>query len=68
SVVLFFYDTFITIDREVACFWPAKRTGAPLLFFANKWISVMFYVMVLVSGAPFPSDQVSSPRLVSRRL
>ncbi|TFK84132.1 hypothetical protein K466DRAFT_665346 [Polyporus arcularius HHB13444] len=57
--VLFFYDTFITIDREVACFWPAKRTGAPLLFFANKWISVMFYVMVLVSGAPFPSDQRS---------
>ncbi|KAI0685381.1 hypothetical protein C8T65DRAFT_748003 [Cerioporus squamosus] len=37
AAVLFIYDTFIMLDREVACFWTAKRPGgASLLFFANK--------------------------------
>ncbi|KAI0704509.1 hypothetical protein C8T65DRAFT_741064 [Cerioporus squamosus] len=54
---LFIYDTFVTLDREVAFFWTAKWTGAPLLFFANKWISITFYTMDLVSFALFPSDK-----------
>ncbi|RDX49130.1 hypothetical protein OH76DRAFT_1404030 [Lentinus brumalis] len=55
--ILLIYDTFITFDREVACFWTAKRTGAALLFFANRWISAAYYVMVLVEFVPFPSDK-----------
>ncbi|TFK78947.1 hypothetical protein K466DRAFT_668283 [Polyporus arcularius HHB13444] len=60
AAVLFIYDTLLTVDREVACFWPAKRTGTPLLFFVNKWISTTFYVMMLLSGAPFPSHKRSA--------
>ncbi|RPD73251.1 hypothetical protein L226DRAFT_572333 [Lentinus tigrinus ALCF2SS1-7] len=56
--VLFFYDAFITFDREVACFWTAKWTGASPLFFANKWILILGYTMVLVGFASFPSDHV----------
>ncbi len=59
DVVLLIYDAFITFDREVACFWTAKRTGGSLLFFANKWISVSVYVMGLVELASFHSDKVS---------
>ncbi|RDX41771.1 hypothetical protein OH76DRAFT_1422926 [Lentinus brumalis] len=56
--VLFIYDTFLTFDREVAYFWTAKRiSGAALLFFANKWISMMVYVMGLVEYASFSSDK-----------
>ncbi|TFK79248.1 hypothetical protein K466DRAFT_505861, partial [Polyporus arcularius HHB13444] len=59
--VLFIYDTFLTFDQEVAYFWTTKRiSGAALLFFANKWISMMVYVMSLVGFASFPSDKVSS--------
>ncbi len=59
-IVLFVYDTIITFDQEVAYFWTAKRIGgASLLFFANKWISLTVYVMLLVSFASFPSDKVS---------
>ncbi len=55
------YDAFITFDREVAYFWTAKRiSGAALLFFGNKWISMVYYIMVSVEYAPFPSDKVSS--------
>ncbi|KAI0714146.1 hypothetical protein C8T65DRAFT_828873 [Cerioporus squamosus] len=59
--ILFIYDTFVTFDREVACFWTAKRTGgASLLFFANKWINMTYYVMLLVSFISFPSDKSCS--------
>ncbi|KAI0697849.1 hypothetical protein C8T65DRAFT_18165 [Cerioporus squamosus] len=51
--VLFIYDAFATFDREVSCFWTARWTGAPLLFFANKWISMTIYVMAFVVFASF---------------
>ncbi len=61
TIVLFLYDTVLTFDREVVYFWTAKRiSGAALLFFANKWISMMYYVMLLVGFASFPSDKVGS--------
>ncbi|TFK80906.1 hypothetical protein K466DRAFT_441987, partial [Polyporus arcularius HHB13444] len=57
-VVLFIYDAFITLDREVAYFWTESIHGAArVLFFANKWITMMFYVMVMVQLAYLPSDQ-----------
>ncbi|RDX49099.1 hypothetical protein OH76DRAFT_1418609 [Lentinus brumalis] len=61
AAVLFLYDTVLTFDGEVAYFWTAKRiSGASLLFFANKWISMMVYVTGLVEFASFPSDKVHS--------
>ncbi|KAI0714212.1 hypothetical protein C8T65DRAFT_726765, partial [Cerioporus squamosus] len=64
ACVLFIYDSFVTFDREVACFWTAKRTGASLLFFVNKWITMILYVIGVVGiGATFLSDK----RLVRRR-
>ncbi|TFK78432.1 hypothetical protein K466DRAFT_614166 [Polyporus arcularius HHB13444] len=58
-IVLFIYDTFLTFDQEVAYFWTIKRiSGAALLFFANKWISMIVYVISLVDFASFPSDKV----------
>ncbi|RDX54428.1 hypothetical protein OH76DRAFT_961081 [Lentinus brumalis] len=55
--VLFIYDACVTLDREVACFWTAKRTGPALLFFANKCISMTVYLMVFISFASSPSDK-----------
>ncbi|RPD52960.1 hypothetical protein L227DRAFT_424045 [Lentinus tigrinus ALCF2SS1-6] len=60
SSALFIYEVFITFDREVACFWTAKQTGASLLFFANKWISITCAIMTLVAFAPLPSDESCS--------
>ncbi|TFK83770.1 hypothetical protein K466DRAFT_467712, partial [Polyporus arcularius HHB13444] len=58
--VLFIYETCLTLDREVAYLWSAKRTGASLLFFANKWLSMTGYIMMLAEFASFPSDKVRS--------
>ncbi|KAI0694583.1 hypothetical protein C8T65DRAFT_55222 [Cerioporus squamosus] len=68
--VLFLYEALITFDREVACFWTVKkRSGATLLFYANKWISMTFYLLVFNNFAPFPSEKVSAvPCFKSRKL
>ncbi|KAI0696371.1 hypothetical protein C8T65DRAFT_743581 [Cerioporus squamosus] len=65
--VLFIYDAFITFDREIACFWTAKRRlGASLLFFMNKYISMVYFVTALAQLARFPSDKNCTVVLVSR--
>ncbi|RPD73266.1 hypothetical protein L226DRAFT_572346 [Lentinus tigrinus ALCF2SS1-7] len=57
--VLFLYDALITVDREVACFWTTKWSGSSLLFFANKYICVTLYIMLLFDSATFHSDKRS---------
>ncbi len=61
NAALFIYDAVVTFDREVVCFWTTdlKRTGAPYLFYANKWISMSYYVMGFALFAPFRTGQVS---------
>ncbi|RPD59057.1 hypothetical protein L226DRAFT_614175 [Lentinus tigrinus ALCF2SS1-7] len=54
---LFIYNTFVTFDREVKYFWTAKWTGASLLYFANKWISMAVYVLGMAALASLPSDK-----------
>ena len=59
SPVLFIYDALVMLDREMACFWTTPLAGAPLLFFANKCISIVVFGGELVEFAYFPSDKVS---------
>ncbi len=64
-LVLFIYDAVVTFDQEVAYFWGAGWSGASLLFFANKGISLILYALVLVELASFPSDEVRDHPLQS---
>ncbi|KAI0719766.1 hypothetical protein C8T65DRAFT_736332 [Cerioporus squamosus] len=68
AVVVFIFDALITFDRDVACFWNTEWTGASLLFFANKWISITLYVMTLVDFASFRSDKVIQQSYAKRTL
>ena len=59
AVGLFIYDALITLDRELVCFWTeTKWSGAALIFFANKWISMAIFVMALVQLLPMIPNQV----------
>ncbi|RPD59051.1 hypothetical protein L227DRAFT_601692 [Lentinus tigrinus ALCF2SS1-6] len=49
SAVLFIYDTIVTFDREVGCFWNSKTSGAALLFFTNKYLTVATFVFSFVA-------------------
>ena len=59
ATVLFIYQAVVTLDREVACFWTFKCSGAPLLYFANKGLSMVLYVLSLIEFASIGSDKVS---------
>ncbi|RPD59048.1 hypothetical protein L227DRAFT_654426 [Lentinus tigrinus ALCF2SS1-6] len=63
--VLFLYDALITVDREVACFWTTKWSGSSLLFFANKYICVTLYIMLLFDSATFHSDKSCSSFIIA---
>ncbi|KAI0697813.1 hypothetical protein C8T65DRAFT_743017 [Cerioporus squamosus] len=54
---LFIYETFVTFEQEVACFWTYERAAASVLFFANKWSYMTVSVTNLVQLASFPSDK-----------
>ncbi|KAI0695058.1 hypothetical protein C8T65DRAFT_744167 [Cerioporus squamosus] len=56
--VIFLYEVIVTFDREVACFWTARKRGlSALLFLANKWITVTVSALTLAQLASFSSVQ-----------
>ena len=59
TAALLVYESFIILDREVTSIWYSKRTGASLLFAANKGISLIATVMLLCTFASFYSEKVS---------
>ncbi|TFK78745.1 hypothetical protein K466DRAFT_473388, partial [Polyporus arcularius HHB13444] len=63
--VLYLYDVFIMFDREVAYFWTSKPSGASLLYFANEWINIVYFITLFIEQATFSSDRVW-PRRFSR--
>lgn len=52
------YDYVITIGQEVELFWTMQLTGASVLFFANRYITLLFNILGLAALAPFSSTQV----------
>ncbi len=56
------YDYIITFGQEVELFWTNRLTGATVLFFANRYISLLFDVMGLVEPFGRFSDQVRPVR------
>ena len=46
STVLAFYEYAITVDREVELFWKRKISGATALFFANRYLIIMYSALL----------------------
>ncbi|KAI0730417.1 hypothetical protein C8Q76DRAFT_613684 [Earliella scabrosa] len=50
--VLYWYDYLITLDQELELFWTGKITGATVLFFVNRYLS-LFVTVYLFPWLPF---------------
>ena len=48
----------ITFPHEVQLFWHKKASGASLLFFANRYLTLFFFIFTIATGGPM-SDSVS---------
>ena len=54
------FEYLITFDQEVNFFWKRKITGATILFFFNRYIVLLLYVMnISGSGSLSKSVEVS---------
>ena len=42
--VLVAYDYVLTVPREARLFWKRKMTAASFLFFANRYLALLYYV------------------------
>ncbi|RPD54830.1 hypothetical protein L226DRAFT_616508 [Lentinus tigrinus ALCF2SS1-7] len=52
SLMPIVYDYLINLDREVGLFWTGKITGASALYFATRYISMLYVIMNTVTSAP----------------
>ncbi|EJF60219.1 hypothetical protein DICSQDRAFT_63639 [Dichomitus squalens LYAD-421 SS1] len=58
NVAVFLYDIIITTGEEIRCFWGRKVTGAAILFWMNKYMTILFLAWNF--GSEFaPSKEVS---------
>ncbi|TBU52425.1 hypothetical protein BD310DRAFT_998025, partial [Dichomitus squalens] len=48
--VVFLYDSIITTGEEIQCFWGRKITGAAILFWLNKYMTVLCLIWNLVTA------------------
>ena len=57
--VIFLYDQAITTAEDVRCFWGRRVTGAAVLFWLNKYVTILDMVWGLETFAN-PFSKVSS--------
>ncbi|TBU36907.1 hypothetical protein BD309DRAFT_838670, partial [Dichomitus squalens] len=60
---VFFYDSIITTAEEIRCFWGRKITGAAILFWLNKYMSILCLVWTFATFLNI-SDKVRIPPLL----
>ncbi|KAI0714612.1 hypothetical protein C8Q76DRAFT_430866 [Earliella scabrosa] len=59
AAVILPYDYCLTFIQEIELFWKSAWTGAAVLFFMNRYITLTFKIYAFMSFAPiFTSDSV----------
>ncbi|RPD54831.1 hypothetical protein L227DRAFT_657331 [Lentinus tigrinus ALCF2SS1-6] len=62
SIIPLVYDYIITFDREVGLFWARSLTGASALFFAARYIPMLYVIFNLVKWYPsIPLERYQYP-------
>ncbi|EJF61355.1 hypothetical protein DICSQDRAFT_60554, partial [Dichomitus squalens LYAD-421 SS1] len=62
SAVVFLYDSMITTGEEIRCFWGRKMTGAAILFWLNKYMTVLYLVWELATCFNISDKVCTLPR------
>jgi len=53
ATTLLFYDYMLTFSRELRCIWGRKFSGATLLFFLNRYLTLIYRVLMVVDMLPW---------------
>lgn len=66
--VLFLWDYFITLDREVEYIWKSRFSAASGLFFLNRYLNLLITILELIVQAPFLTPEVRLSNIGPRRV
>ena len=58
SVALLVFDYLLTFREEFQLFWRRKWTGATVLFFLNRYLTLIEHILNMIGSSPVP-DKVS---------
>ena len=65
GVVLFLYDSVVTIGDEMRFIWGRRLTSAIVLFHLNKYLLILYYALLFVTFLGQLSDEVSDTLSIS---
>ncbi|KAI1791870.1 hypothetical protein LXA43DRAFT_1136728 [Ganoderma leucocontextum] len=57
AATLIIFESIITIGQEAKYFWSGKATGAAILFYLNKYLTLISFVYTTVGYIPLASDR-----------
>ncbi len=58
--VVYLYDYLITFPKEATCFWKARPTGATVLFFLTRYLTMTVFLLEFAYGFVIFTGSVSS--------
>lgn len=67
-LVVLFYDYALTLSNEIRNIWPSKVTAATIIFYVNRYISLIGYAVILYFHFMVPNKQAVSLYLLSHRV
>ncbi|OCH95069.1 hypothetical protein OBBRIDRAFT_641024 [Obba rivulosa] len=68
GVALVLYDHLTTISREVQLIWGRKWTSVILLFYLNRWITVVWVLSTLTDFLPIATIPLQGNYILARWL
>jgi len=68
ATTLLFYDYVLTFAREVRCIWHRRFSGATILFLLNRYLTLVYRVLMTVETFPLGKNPASGQAICTRVL
>jgi len=63
ATILLYYDYLLTLQDEIRCIWKRKFSFATVLFFVNRYVTLLYRTLMIVQMLPWanlPEDQADA--------
>lgn len=63
ATILLYYDYLLTLPDEIRCIWKRKFSFATVLFFVNRYVTLLYRTLMIIQMLPWsslPEDQADT--------
>ncbi|CAL1698806.1 unnamed protein product [Somion occarium] len=60
ATTLLIFDYLLTLSEEIKCIWKRKFTGVTILFFINRYVTLMYRILMIVQMVSFDNQTEST--------